>query len=206
MIAHIQGILIAKQQPFAIVNVAGISYEVELSLTSYFELPDLNQPVGLHTHLHVREDAWQLFGFTQIIERSLFRKLIKISGIGPKVALGVLSNISPTHFVEAIFKNDVQTLVGIPGIGKKTAQRLMIEIKDHLQDFELTARISSNSESTNIKNTGQNPQHFETSSALVALGYKHYEIEPILTKLVTKSYASTQDLLREALQQLGQKA
>ena len=139
MIGQITGIIVSKIAPDVLVDVQGVGYEVLVSLGTFFDLPDIGQGVTLHTHFVVREDAQLLFGFSSLQERILFRTLIKVNGVGPKMALGILSGMTAGEFAHAIRNNDVATLVRLPGVGKKTAERLVIEMRDRVDDIDTTA-------------------------------------------------------------------
>ena len=135
MIGRIRGVLIEKSAPDIQVEVNGIAYELQLPMTSLFKLPPLGEEVTLHTHFVVREDAQQLFAFFERKDKSLFRALIKVNGVGPKMALGILSSVEADELVALVLNNDVSALVAMPGIGKKTAERLIIELRDRLKDL-----------------------------------------------------------------------
>ncbi len=135
MIAHIRGQILAKSPNAVILDCNGVGYELAISVTTYTELPDVGATASLHVHTHVREDAFQLFGFGDLTEKRLFEKLLTISGIGPKLAITVLSGIAAPRLVTAIRAADHNTLTKIPGIGKKTAERVVLELKDKLDDL-----------------------------------------------------------------------
>ena len=126
MIGRIRGTLLEKQAPELLVDVQGVGYEIQVSLTTYFSLPAPGEAVTLHTHFVVREDAQQLFGFATLAERGLFRALVKVTGVGPKMALAILSGMTPAEFARCVAGNDVNTLVRLPGVGRKTAERLVV--------------------------------------------------------------------------------
>jgi Holliday junction DNA helicase RuvA len=135
VIAHLRGQLIYKQPNYVVVDCNGVGYELSISVATYTELGDLGADTKLHVHTHVREDALQLFGFAEVAEKRLFERLITISGIGPKLAITVLSGVSAERLVGAIRSGDHATLTRIPGIGKKTAERVVLELKDKLDDL-----------------------------------------------------------------------
>ncbi|MGS2717013.1 Holliday junction branch migration protein RuvA [Eionea flava] len=135
MIGRLTGKLLEKQAPYLLIDVAGVGYEVQAPMTSFYPLPALGEPVLLHTHLSVSENAHQLFAFYTLEERLLFRTLIKVSGVGPKMALAILSGMPVNEFVQCVQIDDVAALVRVPGVGKKTAERLIIEVKDRLGDL-----------------------------------------------------------------------
>jgi Holliday junction DNA helicase RuvA len=197
MIGYLQGILISKQPPQLIVNVNGVGYEVQASLNTFFQLPEIGKEVFLFTHLSIREDAHILFGFIKDHERQLFRNLIKVNNVGPKSALTILSGIEPDNFVRCILENDTATLSRLPGIGKKTAERLVIEMRDRVQDWNpihLTTPqvISANETSVAID---------DAISALVALGYKYPDARRAVLKIDSKDL-SREHLIRLALQSM----
>ena len=135
MIGRLRGTLLEKQPPFLILDVHGVGYELEAPMSTFYDLPAVGQEVLLHTHLAVKEDAHNLFGFGSKLERSLFRSLIRISGIGPKLALALLSGMRPEELIDCIENQDSAQLTRLPGVGRKTAERLVIEMKDRVADF-----------------------------------------------------------------------
>ena len=160
MIGRIKGILIEKIPPFILLDCQGVGYEIEVPMTTFFDLPDEGSEVSLLTHLVVREDAHLLFGFATTSERQMFRQLIKVNGIGAKVALSILSSIESNELTNAIKTDDTDMLIKIPGIGKKTAERLVLELKDRLKDIEVSQ--TSKNAITNID---------DIENALISLGY-----------------------------------
>jgi holliday junction DNA helicase RuvA len=206
MIGRLQGILITKEEGEVLLDVNGIGYEVELPASTLFELPEPGQPLLLHTHLVVREDAHHLFGFLELRERSLFRLLIKVNGIGPKLALGLLSSMDSRQLVRCITNNDVAALVKLPGIGRKTGERLVIELRDRLKDWELDAAPFVKAAPTTI--SGQSDALQEAEAALVALGYKPQEAaRSVMQAAAMLDLAGntpvTASVIRLALQNLG---
>ena len=197
MIGRIKGVLLEKQAPELLIDVQGIGYEVLVSLTSFFDLPALGETVTLHTHFVVREDAQQLYGFADTRERELFRTLIKVSGVGPKMALGILSGMTATEFVHAVRSNDAATLVKLPGVGKKTAERLIVEMRDRLEQFGDTGGLDLSSPSAN----NQPDTVKEAESALIALGYKPQEAARMVNASAADGQTS-QELIRLALKSM----
>ena len=189
MIGRITGKLIAKQPPQLLVDVMGVGYEVEAPMSTFYKLPATGETVTLLTHLSIREDAHVLFGFSSQAEKNLFRELIKVSGIGPKSALGVLSGINVEEFWATVRAGDTARLVKLPGIGKKTAERLLIEMRDKAGIADVVLPGSS------VPVTG--PLQ-EARSALTALGYKPAEIQRF-TDAVYKDGMSTEQIIQEAL-------
>jgi Holliday junction DNA helicase RuvA len=169
MIGRITGVVLAKENQQVLIDVQGVAYEVEVPLSTFFSLPHTGEPVTLHTHFVVREDAQLLFGFLEIKERRLFRILIRINGVGPKLALAMLSGMTVADFVRCIHEDDVNALVKLPGVGRKTAERLIIEVKDKLKEWEgtpvsgKTGRFSRPGKDTSVE---------EAETALINLGYK----------------------------------
>ena len=135
MIGYLSGVLRVKQAQELLVEVQGVGYEVQVSLNTYFALPEPGETVALHTHFVVREDQQQLFGFSELAERALFRELIRVSGVGPRLALAVLSGMTVADFVRSVRTGDTATLVRLPGVGRKTAERLLVEMRDRLADW-----------------------------------------------------------------------
>jgi len=198
LIGYLKGTLVEKQPPRLIIDVNGIGYEVEAPMSTFYQLPATGSPVTLHTHLHVREDAHQLFGFATQSERSLFRDLIRISGVGAKLALSVLSGISADDFVATVQAGDATTLTRLPGIGKKTAERLIMEMRDRYADTALLPRGPEGAPGV-PQDTGQ-----EAFSALIALGYKPAEATRLL-KSIDGEGLSSEELIRKALQNAVQR-
>jgi len=193
MIGFLKGRLASKQPPFLMVDVNGIGYELEAPMSTFYGLPAAGEPVALFTHLVVREDAHILFGFGTDGERRLFRGLLKISGVGPKIALGILSGASVDDFLRIIEAQDVAMLTRIPGIGRKTAERVIIEMRDSVQKLAGPALGQGNALST----AALTPQS-EAFSALIALGYKPPEVTRLL-KAAEEPGLSTTELIRRAL-------
>jgi Holliday junction DNA helicase RuvA len=198
VIGFLRGRLAAKHPPQLVVDVGGVGYEVEAPMSTFYGLPSVGAEVNLHTHLVVREDAHVLFGFGTERERSLFRELIKVSGVGPRIALGILSGISVDEFHRCVETEDVATLVRVPGIGRKTAERLMIEMRDRLKGL---GGPTAGGLPGGSAGTAASPQA-EAFSALVALGYKPAEVTRLLQKL-DPSVTSTEEMIRHALRAAG---
>lgn len=197
MIGRISGVLLERQAQELLIDVQGVGYEVQVSLTTFFDLPPQGETVVLHTHLVVREDAHQLFGFGEQSERELFRHLIKVSGVGPKLALAILSGMTASEFVKGVQNNDVAGLVRLPGVGKKTAERLIVEMRDRLQSFA-TKDMPVPSTAT----LAQQPDAvLEAESALTSLGYKPQEASRMVAAVATEGQSS-QELIRLALKSM----
>ena len=197
MIGSLRGVLIHKEPPFLVVEVGGVGYEVEAPLSTCFRLPDVGQPVHLRTHLLIREDHHTLFGFWTEIERRLFRDLLKVSAVGAKTALGVLSGMSVEAFVRAVEVDDVAALVRLPGVGRKTAERLIVEMRDRVRHPGLAAASGSGG----VPSAPTEPRT-EALDALVALGYKTPEARRMLDRVPT-SVQSTEELLRAVLRSVA---
>jgi len=193
LIGHLRGRLAAKHPPLLLLEVGGVGYEVEAPMSTFYGLPALGAEVSLHTHLVVREDAHVLFGFGTERERSLFRELIKVSGVGPRIALGILSGASVEEFHRCVETQDVAALTRIPGIGRKTAERLIVEMRDRLKALGGTTMVAG----PGSVPAASTPQA-EAFSALVALGYKPAEVTRLLQK-VDPSITTTEELIRHAL-------
>ena len=194
MIGHLRGRLAAKHPPQLVVDVGGVGYEVEAPMSTFYTLPAVGAEVSLHTHLVVREDAHVLFGFGTERERSLFRELIKVSGVGPRIALAILSGVTVDEFHRCVETQDHATLVRVPGIGRKIAERLVIEMRDRLKILAGPAFVVG---SGGVASVTVNPQT-EAFSALVSLGYKPAEVSRLLQK-VDPTVTSTEELIRHAL-------
>ncbi len=193
MIGQLRGILAVKRPPHLIVDVHGVGYELQASMTTIYALPNLGQEVFLYTHFVVREDAQLLFAFADEAERIVFKQLIKVSGVGPKLALTILSGMNVPSFIQCIEKRDSSRLVKLPGVGKKTAERLIIEMQDKLN--KQFSSMQQGFSEVILENHQQ-----DAISALVALGYKAQEAH----SLVHQVYA--EDLDREALIRLALQA
>lgn len=206
MIARLHGTIIEKLPPEIVLDVAGVGYEIQLPMTSFYQLPEVNQTVTLFTHFVVREDAQLLFGFVERIERTLFRVLIKANGVGPKLACTILSGMSANQFVAAVMHEDITALVKMPGVGKKTAERLVVELKDKLSDIDAIPDFSASSMPANANDptpiyTPTVSAADEAISALLALGYKRNQAENAIKKIKSTD-ATSEQLIREALKSM----
>jgi Holliday junction DNA helicase RuvA len=200
MIASLNGILKGKSPTEVLVEVNGVGYSVSIPLSTYSTLGDLNSPVHLLTHFHVREDAMQLFGFATEAERQLFRLLISITGIGPKIAQGILSGISVPDLRQHIAGGNIAALTSIPGIGKKTAERLIVELRDKIGKIEPSFGVGlvSNDRNTEIRS--------EALLALTSLGYNRIAAEKAIRLALNdggESDLSVEDLIKKALKHSG---
>jgi holliday junction DNA helicase RuvA len=192
MIGSLRGTLTAKRPPWLMLEVGGVGYEVEAPMSTFYRLPDAGQPLSLLTHLVVREDAHVLFGFFTDAERALFRSLLKISNVGPRLALGVLSGMSVDGFYQCVRDKDLVSLTKIPGVGRKTAERLLIEMADRLPE-------SLGQDAPALPS--RSPAEGEAQGALLALGYKPSEVVRMLKDL-DGGRLSTEDMIREALKRV----
>ena len=192
MIGFLKGTLAAKRPPWLTLDVAGVGYEIEAPMSTFYQLPDVGSPAKLVTHLLVRDDAHVLYGFSSEPERELFRNLLKVSGIGARIALGVLSGMSAEVFYRCVRDRDAVSLTRVPGVGRKTAERLLVEMADRLPEAMATepgtGQVAVGSEG-------------EAHGALLALGYKPGEIARML-KGLDVTQLSTEELIREALRQV----
>lgn len=195
MIGQVCGILIYKQPPQMMVDVQGIAYEIEAPMTTFYKLPEVNMKVTIFTHLVIRDDAHLLFGFFTQEERTMFRTLIKVNGVGAKMALAILSGMETDTFVQCIRDGDAGSLVRLPGVGKKTADRLIIEMCDRLKDWDLTAAVSNKSAGMM---TISGSQSDDAVSALLGLGYKPQEASRFVSAVATDDMSS-EEIIREAL-------
>ncbi len=191
MIGRITGKLVAKQPPLLMIDVMGVGYELEAPMSTFYKLPPIGETVSLLTHLTVREDAHLLFGFAAPSEKELFRDLIKISGVGPKLALSILSGVNVEDFWGMVRAGDTARLTKIPGVGKKTAERLVIEMRDKAGAAE------SNGIPSVALGAAAGPLQ-EARAALTALGYKPAEIQRF-TEAVYKDGMTTEQIIQEAL-------
>ncbi|MCK9622640.1 MAG: Holliday junction branch migration protein RuvA [Methylobacter sp.] len=196
MIGFLRGKLAFKAPPLLMLDVNGVGYEVEAPMTTFYNLPAIGAEVMLHTHLVVREDAHILFGFSTEADRSMFRTLIKVNGVGPKLALTILSGQSAEEFHRCIHNNDTQALVRLPGVGKKTAERLIIEMRDRLPD--LGDAVGSSVISFDQPQRVNNPKQ-EAISALCSLGYKPLDASKMVQNISAEG-KSCEDIIRLALQ------
>ena len=189
MIGRIAGVLLEKNPPQILVDANGVGYEIEVPMSTFYNLPATGEKVALHTHLAVREDAHQLFGFATEAERAAFRQLLKISGIGARTALAVLSGLSVAELAQAVAAQESGRLTKIPGIGKKTAERLLLELRDRMKGIVAVAPAAAVSSTNDILN------------ALLALGYNEREAQAALKALPAE--VSVADGIRQALKSLS---
>ncbi len=195
MIGFLKGRILHKQPPHLAIDVSGVGYEIEATMGTFYQLPDVGEEVQIFTHLVVREDAQLLFGFASQTERSLFRTLIKVNGVGAKMALTILSGIEADEFTRCIMDSNADRLVKLPGVGKKTAERLIVEMRDRLKDWELGER---HTQSRAGKDRPSQSQLDEAISALISLGYKPQEASRFVHAVASEEMDS-EAIIREAL-------
>lgn len=198
MIGQLRGTLLEKRPPLLLLDVNGVGYEVEAPMTVFYDLPETGQTVTLHTHFVVREDAQLLYGFASRYERELFRALIKVNGVGPKMGLAILSGIEADRLAQCIQNQDADTLVKVPGIGKKTAERLVIDMSDRLDKIDgaptgLPGQVAV---------TGPDDARSDAIAALEALGYRNKDAAAAVGK-VAEEGATSEQLIRLALKKLA---
>ena len=201
MIGRIRGNLVHKQPPVILVEVGGVGYEIQVPMTTLFQLPELGAEVSLVTHFVVREDAQLLYGFVEERDRSLFRQLIKVSGVGPKLALTILSGMDSASFARCVQRDDISSLVALPGVGKKTAERLLVEMRDKLKDWlgQLDGELPS---SGPAQSAAPLDRVADAEGALIALGYKPAEAARMVAAVNDDSIENSEDLIRRALKSM----
>ncbi|MDD9889327.1 MAG: Holliday junction branch migration protein RuvA [Gammaproteobacteria bacterium] len=199
MIGRIRGKLVEKNPPEILVDVGGITYELQVPMSTLYQLPEIGQELVLHTHFVVREDAQLLYGFYDSKDKAMFRALIRVNGVGPKMALGILSGMEADEFVRTVRNNDVTAMVNMPGIGKKTAERLIVEMRDRLAewDAESEATISSSV-------SGDTTITKDAETALIGLGYKPQQAARAIAQVLKENpgIADSEDLIRLSLKSM----
>ncbi|WP_104399395.1 Holliday junction branch migration protein RuvA [Vibrio penaeicida] len=204
MIGRLRGILIEKQPPELLIEVSGVGYEIQMPMSCFYELPNVGEEAIIYTHFVVREDAQLLYGFNTVKERALFREVIKANGVGPKLGLGILSGMTASQFVSCVEREDISTLVKLPGVGKKTAERLVVEMKDRLKGWGAGDLFTPATDAAPIDSAPQNSEQNaeeEAISALLALGYKPQMASKVVSQ-IAKSGMSSEELIREALKSM----
>ena len=197
MIGRLQGVLLSKQPPQLLIDVNGVGYEVDAPMSTFYQLPNTGETIVLHTHLVVREDAQLLYGFYAEKERHLFRSLIKINGVGPKLALTILSGVSFDEFATYVMEDNAKALTALPGVGKKTAERLIIELRDKIgKDFDAVLPVKSSTDK--LISDAVDPVS-DAVSALIALGYKAQEASRMVRSIESDGL-STEEIIRLSLQ------
>ena len=199
MIGRLRGEIVEKQAPDLLIDVNGVGYEVQAPLSSFIAIGKIGEPIILYTHLAVREDAHKLYGFSDKAQRTMFRTLIKVSGVGPKLALGILSSMDADTFARCIQQQEVTALTKLPGVGKKTAERLIVEMQDRLKEWQTPAPLWAAVDQA--EEASHNDKLAEAESALVALGYKPQEASKMLAK-VADNIESSEEMIRLALKSM----
>ena len=195
MIGSIKGIISHKKAPFITVECTGLGYEIETPMSTFLDLPTINTEVFLYTHMIVREDSQTLFGFSSIEEKDLFKTLLKVNGVGAKLGLAILSSLSVSDFQNCVQYDDTNTLIKIPGVGLKTAERLIIEMRDRIIDIG----VIKNSISHKYE---QNEPRKESFDALISLGYKSSEVKKLLSNC-DSTKLSAEEMIRLALKKVA---
>ncbi len=199
MIGFLHGVLRDKQPPALLIEVQGVGYEVQAPMTTFYDLPAVGDAVRLYTHLAVREDAHTLYGFSKLSDRTLFRTLIKVNGVGAKMALTILSGMEASLFAACVQAGDTASLVKLPGVGKKTAERLVVEMRDRLADWDISGAsvpVGGKAPVADVLNPVE-----EAVSALVALGYRPVDASRMV-RAVESEDLSTEEIIRAALQSM----
>ena len=199
MIGRLRGTLLEKQPPQILLDVNGVGYDVSAPMTTFYELPETGSEIILHTHLAVSEHSHVLYGFLRKSDRTLFRTLIKVSGVGPKLALAILSGMSADEFVGCVRSGDSVALTRLPGVGKKTAERLVVEMKDRLKDWQGVA-VSTEGDTQAIMPATDSVK--DAISALVSLGYKPQEASRMVSQIECEGLAS-EEIIRLALKAMA---
>jgi Holliday junction DNA helicase RuvA len=194
MIGFLRGVLVAKKPPSLLLDVRGVGYEVDAPMSTFYKLPEVGGEVFLYTHLAIREDAHSLFGFVSESERALFRTLIKVNGVGAKLALAILSGLTAEEFQRAVEYQDTARLVRLPGVGKKTAERLIIELRDRLPELGTVTLPGAST----LPMPAASPAD-DAVSALIALGFKPPEAGALVRKVPAEG-KSSEEIIRLALQ------
>ena len=202
MIGRIRGVLVYKQPPDILVEVGGVGYEIQVPMTTLFQLPELGSEVSLVTHFVVREDAQLLYGFIDERDRSLFRQLIKVSGVGPKLGLTILSGMDSNSFARCVQRDDISSLMALPGVGKKTAERLLIEMRDKLKDWLVQATDARVQSRGGVTLAPVTDIVADAEGALIALGYKPQEASRVVAAVNDDSVAGSEELIRRALKSM----
>jgi len=201
MIGRIAGKLVYKQPPQLLIDCNGVGYEIEAPLPVFFDLPAVGEPVVVFTHMVVREDAQLLYGFKSLAQRAMFRELIKVNGVGAKMAVAILSGLSAEEFSDCISNQDVATLTRLPGIGKKTAERLIVEMQDRLGRLSIDSSTSvpASESDAGTSTQGNSSMRGQAIAALEALGFKGTEAR----RMVKDSDGTTvEDIIRDALKKV----
>ncbi|WP_253306780.1 Holliday junction branch migration protein RuvA [unidentified bacterial endosymbiont] len=204
MLSRLTGVVIEKQPPYLVLEVQGVGYELQMPMNCFYQLPALGEATVLFTHHWIREDAQLLYGFKDRSARTLFRSLIKVNGVGPKLALAILSGLSVPQFIFAVERNDPTLLIKLPGVGKKTAERLIIEMRDRCQDLaveplEYAPSFKGSAVTAHLRDS--EAEHAAVA-ALITLGYKAVEAQRLIRQ-VMQPEMDCETLIRQALRSLG---
>jgi Holliday junction DNA helicase RuvA len=202
MIGRIRGTLVYKHPPEVLVEVGGVGYEIQVPMTTLFRLPELGREVLLLTHFVVREDAQLLYGFIDEADRSLFRLLIRVTGVGPRLALAILSGMDSASFARCVQRDDLSALVALPGVGKKTAERLLVEMRDRLQQWQ-GEPCGAGESAAGLAGAARTAIVADAEGALVALGYKPQEASRLVAAVNDDSAADSEELIRRALKSMA---
>ena len=200
MIGQIRGRLVEKNPPEILVEVGGITYELQVPMSTLYHLPEIGQELVLHTHFVVREDAQLLYGFYDSKDKAMFRSLIRVNGVGPKMALGILSGMEADDFVRTVRNNDVNSMVSMPGIGKKTAERLIVEMRDRLAEWDAGEEALANSAATLSQPTITK----DAETALIGLGYKPAQAARAIAQVLNENseIRDSEELIRLSLKSM----
>jgi len=201
VIGRLRGTLAEKQPPHLVIDVNGVGYELEVPMTTLYRLPAVGEPLTLHTHLVVREDAQLLYGFYEKRDRELFRELIRLNGVGPKLALALMSGLEVDELVRCVQAQDTSALMKVPGVGKKTAERLRVELKDRFKAWETLPGMSTLVIEPSAGPAVSNAEN-DAVSALISLGYKPQEASRAVAG-IKEDGLSSEDLIRRALKGMG---
>ncbi|MFZ0486444.1 MAG: Holliday junction branch migration protein RuvA [Arenicellales bacterium] len=197
MIGYLKGTLLDKRPPTLVLDVHGVGYELDAPMTTFYDLPPTGDSVTVYTHMVVREDAQLLFAFSDLAQRDVFRSLLKVSGVGPRVALAILSTLSAAEFYAAVTDNDITRLTRVPGIGRKTAERLVVEMRDRVMK-----QIEERGQAPAVAVARRDNPVEDAVGALMALGYKPAEASRAIRDIDSNGLSS-EDLIRKALRQLA---
>lgn len=201
MFAYLKGSLEEKSTNFVVIDVGGVGYKVYMSVSSIEKIGELGNKVKVHTHYHVREDDISLYGFLSNEELKMFELLLSVSGIGAKSAITMLSNITPSAFAVAVISNDIKSLTKIPGVGNKSAQRIVLELKDKLKNEDAISKDGEISDAT-VESVDSSTNSSDAFAALIMLGYSRPEVNRVIDKIDTKGL-STEDIIKVALKYLA---
>lgn len=203
MIGRLQGIVLEKQPPHLLIDVRGVGYDLLAPMSTFYNLPAGNTEVVLYTHFAVSETSQQLFGFANREDRALFRQLIKVTGVGPRMAVGIMSGMDSDEFVQCVMNNDLASLVKVPGVGKKTAERLVVEMRDRLKDWQGGTAQPTAPKGAAPSGGGSNVMISEAEAALVALGYKPVEASKLVAGVLKHHEVTrSEELIRLSLRSM----